>query len=94
VKNDQLLYVIIDRSLIYFRHVINWAHSRRERPETGNDADAVVSNFLSAKWSREQKKISQRFFKEVRQKGTAAGQQAVREFSAMIRDLLKEISRA
>ena len=93
VKNDQLLYVIIDRSLIYFWHVINWAHSRRERPETGNDANVGVSNFLSAKWSREQKKISQRFFKEIRQKGTAAGQQAVREFSAMIRDLLKEISR-
>ncbi|MBS0014520.1 MAG: GTPase/DUF3482 domain-containing protein [Desulfobacterales bacterium] len=94
VKNDQLLYVIIDRSLIYFWHVINWAHSRRDRPETGNGADAGISEFLTAKWSQKQKKISQRFFKEVRQKGTAAGQQTVQEFSAMMRDLLNEISRA
>ncbi|MFO7862252.1 MAG: GTPase/DUF3482 domain-containing protein [Desulfosalsimonas sp.] len=94
VKNDQLLFVIIDRMLIYFWHVINWAHSRRDRPEASSDLDAGVSEFLSARWNQQQKTISRRFFKEVRQKGPAGDQQAYREFSAMIRDLLKRISRA
>lgn len=30
VHNNQMLYVLIDRALIYLSHVINWAHSRRE----------------------------------------------------------------
>jgi hypothetical protein len=35
VENDQLLYVLADRCLIYFSHVINWTHSRRDTPESG-----------------------------------------------------------
>jgi hypothetical protein len=33
VQNNQMMYVLIDRALIYFSHVINWAHSRREHAE-------------------------------------------------------------
>ncbi len=93
IQNDQLLFVIIDRSLIYFWHVINWAHSRRNRPEEKQDEDKSVSEFLSAKWSEKQKKTSRRFFAATRKNDPAAADFAAREFKQMLKSLLKRISR-
>ncbi|MEZ4549901.1 MAG: DUF3482 domain-containing protein [Desulfobacterales bacterium] len=37
MRTDQMLFILLDRSLIYFSHVINWTHSRRD------SADAAIS---------------------------------------------------
>lgn len=90
VKNDQLLYVIIDRCLIYFRHVINWAHSRRDRPEKDQAQDPAINEFLTAKWSNEQKAIARRLFKTARKKES---NDAAENFKKMLTRILSQISR-
>ncbi|MDX9820275.1 MAG: GTPase/DUF3482 domain-containing protein [Desulfococcus multivorans] len=62
VKNDQLLYVLLDRMLIYFSHVINWAHSRRDRPEPQSPASGAGKKGLTAGWDGSVKKSFARFF--------------------------------
>ncbi len=94
VKNDQLLYVMIDRCLIYFRHVINWAHSRRDRPAKNQTEDPAVSQFLTANWSREQKTIARRFFRSARKKSPAAPDAAGADFTKLLEQTLKQVSRA
>ncbi|HMA66322.1 MAG TPA: GTPase/DUF3482 domain-containing protein, partial [Desulfosalsimonadaceae bacterium] len=60
-RADQLLFILIDRALIYFSHVINWAHSRRDKPRH-TEAEAGYT----ASWSTRQKQDARRFFKAVR----------------------------
>ncbi|MFW6011606.1 MAG: GTPase/DUF3482 domain-containing protein [Desulfosalsimonas sp.] len=92
VKNHQLLYVMIDRCLIYFSHVINWAHSRRDSPAQEKSGDTAASQFLSAKWSKEQKTTAGRFFRAARKNAPAGADQAAADFNEMIRQILKQIS--
>lgn len=93
VRNDQLLYVMIDRSLVYFGHVINWAHSRRDRPEAGTAEDPAVTPFLTGNWSQAQKTACRRFFKAVRRKDPAGIEAAGADFTKMLVTLLKQVSR-
>jgi len=58
VRNNQMMYVLIDRALIYFSHVINWAHSRREQ---SGHVEATHTGFTSA-WDTSSKKVFAKFF--------------------------------
>lgn len=36
IDNIQLLYILLDRALIFYSHIINWAHGRRDYTVTEN----------------------------------------------------------
>lgn len=65
--NDQMGFVIIDRALIYFSHVISRAHSRRDQPvpEKAPSPSGEKSGY-TAQWGADRKKEAGRFFKAVR----------------------------
>jgi hypothetical protein len=58
VRNPQLLFVLIDRTLIYFQCVSNWAHARRE-VETISLADGKEG--FVAGWDREKRKAFENY---------------------------------
>lgn len=38
-RNIQFMYIQLDRMLLYYSHVINWAHGRREEVQNGKNAN-------------------------------------------------------
>jgi GTP-binding protein EngB required for normal cell division len=92
IENDQLLYVLADRCLIYFSHVINWTHSRRDTPGSGAFAELDISTYLSAGWSEDNKKISRGFFKSLRKGDSAGISEASISFRKMLLTVLTELS--
>ena len=65
-KNIQFLYVLLDRSLIYYSHIINWAHGRRDY-DTGRDGftkDNTKVGYTS-QWDSDNQKICHAFFREL-----------------------------
>jgi hypothetical protein len=92
VENDQLLYVLTDRALIYFSHVINWAHSRRDIPDAGAFGDIDISPHLTANWEEENRRIIRSFFTTLRKGDNVLIKTASTEFRKMIVSILKEIS--
>ncbi len=93
IKNEQILYILIDRALIYFSHVINWAHSRRDQPESlGLRSDPQKKGF-SSHWNASVKKLFSHFFKAA-QKGdwvkvTAEKQQLTDFLVSALKDISK-----
>lgn len=65
LENDQLLFILIDRALIYFSYVINWAHSRRERAEMEDFGHVEINRHLTAEWGEDQKRITRQLFKAI-----------------------------
>ncbi len=67
-ESVNLPYVLLDRALIYYSYVINWAHGRRDYPDAegyetvGDDEKA---GFTSG-WRSREKKICQSFIKAIR----------------------------
>jgi hypothetical protein len=92
VENDQLLYVLTDRSLVYFSHVINWAHSRRDTPEAGAFGDIDITPHLTANWGEPNRRIIRNFFTTLRKGDSNLIKKASAEFRKMMVSILKEIS--
>lgn len=69
VDNIQLLYILLDRALLFYAHVINWAHGRRDYealpgPDTvgGAGKEGYTTN-----WGREERRVCEQFFAAIRQ---------------------------
>ncbi|MFO7751167.1 MAG: GTPase/DUF3482 domain-containing protein [Desulfobacteraceae bacterium] len=67
-SNIQLMYILLDRSLIFYSLVINWAHALRDTP--GKEVQADVSKNLkkgvTTLWDRKTKQACARFFGDVK----------------------------
>jgi hypothetical protein len=59
-RNIRFPFILLDRGLIYFSHVINWAHGRREVPQ--EPAGAVPEAHV-ARFSEEMRSVCRRFFR-------------------------------
>ncbi|MBS3731593.1 MAG: GTPase/DUF3482 domain-containing protein [Desulfobacterales bacterium] len=92
IRNDQLLYVIIDRALIYFWHVINWAHSRRDQPEPGWPENPELQKSLTANWSDTQRTVSKRFFKAASKNNPNVIETAAADFKGFFGGIMNQIS--
>lgn len=63
-ENPQFLYILMDRALIYYSHIINWAHGRRSYPRPGKPTgspETFKMGFASG-WHSEDKNICTTFF--------------------------------
>jgi hypothetical protein len=65
VENIQLLYILLDRALIFYALVSNWAHGRRGGAGSPPGAGSRKAGF-TARWSESQRKVCTQFFKTVR----------------------------
>jgi hypothetical protein len=80
VKSIQFLYILLDRSLIYYSHIINWAHGRRdyEADRAQRQTDPARLGY-TAQWSSGSLSTCNAFFTETTRgegnRGTAAEQQ-------------------
>lgn len=89
VKNIQLLFVLLDRQLLFYRHIINWSHGRRDY---GNALSSSAKKAFTASWKKEELAICTRFF-TVLQKNTLAEQQSSREaLSGVLERAFEKIS--
>ena len=64
VNNPQLLYILLDRALLFYGHIINWAHGRRDY-EKAPEAEGVKGGYTSS-WGMEDRRVCERFFAAVR----------------------------
>jgi hypothetical protein len=94
VTNIQLLYILLDRVLLYYSHVIHWAHGRRDYPETLTNASAVESNKqgYTSEWSKQERQTCERFFRQLQGSYLPDRDQAENELTRLIREKLWKIS--
>lgn len=92
-ENIQFLYILMDRALIYYSHIIHRAHGRRNQLEGGEGGPAVDSKIgISTRLSLSQRNLCTRFFKSVQGKTILKGKKAVPEFALLLEKLLEQIA--
>ena len=93
VKNIQFLYILLDRSLIYYSHIINWAHGRRDYDadrENRNTDPARIG--YTAQWSSGSRSICNAFFREATSGAGSRGTDAEQQLKNILIDQLQVIS--
>ncbi|MEW6077867.1 MAG: GTPase/DUF3482 domain-containing protein [Thermodesulfobacteriota bacterium] len=93
IKNDQMLYILMDRALIYFSHVSAWAHSRREPPRQPDGENAPVKAGITARWDAFIKKQFGHYFAAARKGDWTALSAARPTVSDILFRTLQEISK-
>ena len=64
VKSPQLMFILLDRSLLFYGLVSNWAHGRRDHPAR-EQTRPKTNQGLTASWSRSDLHCCEHFFREV-----------------------------
>ncbi len=63
VNNIQLMYILMDRALLFYSGIINWAHGRRDYPqELTVEQSEMLEQGVTKEWPRNELKVCERFF--------------------------------
>jgi len=93
VKNIQLLFVLLDRQLLFYKHIINWAHGRRDydRQISHQDESPVKSGYTS-EWNRDDRMICESFFRSLQNPEKEDKKDVYTKFSSLLQRTLQKIS--
>lgn len=66
LSNLQLMYILLDRMMIFHGSIINWAHARRDISESlKSDISENLKKGVTSRWNDASKKVCSRFFYSV-----------------------------
>lgn len=89
-QNPQFPFVLIDRLLLYYQSVINWAHARRDQPAAVEIAHETKAGY-TARWTNEQRKVCLSFIKSLARDHPQKQDEAQRELQEMIAGVLLQL---
>ncbi len=92
-KNIDLLFILLNRALLYYQHTINWAHGRRDYPKSA-EASMVTEPYqgFTHRWPSKNIKICQDFFKTIQKNKDKEVSGAKEKFRQILLTSLREIS--
>jgi len=92
-ENPQFLYILLDRALIYYAHIINRPHGRREKRNiTDISDDTVKKQGITTALTPARRRVCARYFKAVKGRRRIKDKKAVLSFAALVQSLLEELS--
>ena len=96
--NPQFPFILIDRAMLYFQHVSNWAHAR-SKPTSSTTSTALqlasVESGFTSHWSKQQRDTCAQFIKSVAADAPYEKQaETERECRKMLEEMLFEISKS
>jgi hypothetical protein len=93
IDNMQFPYILADRALIFYSHIINWAHGRRDYPkEISEGKPEAAKQGVTAEWTDQGRRIGSAFFAAVRSGDDLLQEHARREMKAMLKETLYKLS--
>jgi len=94
IESVQFAYVLLDRALIYYAHIINWAHGRRDFPSEAQGFKGAAKAGLTFDWDERKRKICQAFFTAMRGHDDQQKTSSRRDLYEMLQEVLLDISRS
>lgn len=94
-KNLQFLYILIDRALIYYTHMINRPHGKRDERKRIKDDDHPVQESKKgpvSDFSKSQRAVCARYFNSVVRRSVLKGRQSGEAFAALLESVLENLS--
>ena len=94
IENVQFMYVLLDRALIYYSHIINWAHGRRDYPPESTGVGQPVKTGYTTEWKDQTKRVCNEFYSVVRTRNFEKKEQSRRALKKTLQSVLLEISQS
>jgi Domain of unknown function (DUF3482)/50S ribosome-binding GTPase len=92
VKNIQLLFVLLDRQLLFYSHIINWAHGRRDyNSESLSESTLPARVGYSGEWDRQDRGICEAFFRALQEDNSSQETKWREDLAVLLHRTLQEI---
>jgi hypothetical protein len=89
----QFLHVLLDRALIYYASVINWAHGRRDGDHRGDPEMASrLKKGYTAFWESRDKKICKNYFEAITENKSKQREAAEKQLHSLLKTKLNQLS--
>ncbi|MCM2285079.1 MAG: GTPase/DUF3482 domain-containing protein [Desulfobacula sp.] len=88
-KNPQFLYILLDRALIYYSHIIHRPHGKRDM---GEGRENHLKKGFSTEFTSGQRTACLKFFKAVAGRSLIRDKKAISEFEDLLKELLEDLS--
>ena len=90
-KSIDLLFILLNRTLLFYKYTINWAHGRRDYESLEQEDHSGKVTGFTRNWPAARIKLCHAFFKAV-QKPNGTSSKAEEDFRKLLMDVLKEIA--
>ena len=91
-KSIDLLFVLLNRSLLFYQYTINWAHGRRDYESLEqSESDKTPASGFTRDWPASRIKVCHAFFKSV-QKTNGNASQPREDFRKLLLEAMEEIT--
>lgn len=88
-----LLFVLLNRALLFYSHTINWAHGRRDYEGAGTTGEREPDLLgFTRRWSAARIRICNAYFKSLQQDGGEEAMRREEELRQLLEEVLLEIS--
>lgn len=87
-------FILLDRVLLFYSHIINWAHGRRDYPDHSLNSTALIptQQSITATWSTHELKVASSYFKAIRKGKESEKTEIEKEFSTILHEQLFKLS--
>lgn len=94
VKNIQFLYILLDRSLIFYSHIINWAHGRRDYAQNMSTPEKPgMKQGYTTDWDRTARQTCEAFLRGLQEDDAVQREETGVALKSLLTDCLASISR-
>ena len=93
----QFLHILLDRALLFYAHIINWAHGRRDYPEYRAEVETTEPlplDACSGQWPSASLKVCREYFLALRDEDQSAKDVAEKKLLEIVADALMSISKS
>lgn len=91
-KSVDLLFILLNRALLFYVHAINWAHGRRDYEVAGRDERSPERRGFTQDWSSARIRVCNDYFKALQQENSTTLQKSEKDLREMLETVLMEIS--
>jgi len=92
INNVQFLYILLDRALIFYSHIINWAHGRRDYPSEEPSPGGEVRPGLVFQWDDGKRGVCKSFHQALLSRDERKRSFSRNDLKAMLQGVLLSIS--
>ncbi len=93
VTNSQLLYILLDRSLLFYGHIINWSHGRRDYDAGKQEVAADTrKEGVTAYWNKGERRIAEHFFRVASAGNGWASSEAAQDMRGLLLQQMQQIA--
>jgi GTP-binding protein EngB required for normal cell division len=86
LRNPQLMFIFLDRAILYYSYVRNWAHAKRDAPD-----EVPSEGRFTSRWPEARRRLFMRFFSAARSAGSARRDRLRADAQRALAETLREV---